>query len=206
MDIKKIVEQDNQKETDLASLVKKQSKVIEAYENDIELGVKFSNKLAINKSYRDEVHQFFIDNGFEKSNTNHEGHTIMSTTTNYYKCQNTWMAISFSEYSETEDTIQVIRPVENEYHSLVYTLDNSIKNMMNFKGFILNNELIHIGNYKEIIKQCNSIEDLIELENLINKNIEDTKAKLNKDIEVVYKYQLRDGQQFATFKEAFSAL
>lgn len=207
MDLNKIVEADNQKIASIETMKKMQCNVINKFKNDSELWEELTHKLAINHSYRDEVHKFFLDSGFVKSDTDHEGRTNTSNLTTYYKNQNTWLIISFSEYSESEHIIDVILPLSKQGGRLVYKLNDKALNTITLrKGFMLNNELIHLGNYTEVISACNSIEELTNLDNQLNEHIQYLQDNLKKDINTDGVYQFQNNHQFKTFKEAFDVL
>lgn len=208
MDIKKIIEEDNKVTANNETIKKMQQNIINGYENSISLEESLSNKLAIDRSYRDEVHQFFRENNFQKSDTNHNGNIVAeSNPTTYYRCQNTWATVLFSKYSETEDKIQITFPLSGIYNNLSYKLENDAMKILEFpNGFRLNNETLYIGNYKKIISNCDSIDELSNLDKQIKDRIEYLQLNINKDINTNSLYELQNGNQFTTFAEAFGAL
>lgn len=207
MDLDKIIEADNQKMARVEAVRKMQRNVIKEFEKVIELGQALTNKLAINHSYREEVQKFFLDKGFVKSDTNHEGRINMSNLTTYYKNQNTWITISFSEYSENENIIDIVLPLNNQGKRLIYKLNDEAMNTLILRqGFILNNEHVYLGSYEEVISGCDSIEELTNLDNQLKEHIQYLQENLNKDINTDGVYQLPNKKQFKTFKEAFEAL
>ena len=207
MDLNKIIEADNQKVASDEALRKMQRNVIKEFEQDSKLWEDLTQKLAINHSYREEVQRFFLDKGFVKSDKDHEGRINMSNLTTYYKNQNTWITISFSEYSDTENIIDIILPLNNQGKRLVYKLNDEAMDTITLrKGFMLNNEIVHLGNYKELVSNCNSIEELTKLDTQLKEHIQHLQENLNKDINTDGVYQLPNKEQFKTFKEAFDAL
>lgn len=207
MDLNKIIEADNQKVASDEAVRKMQRNVIKEFEQDSKLWEDLTQKLAINHSYREEVQRFLLDKGFVKSDKDHEGRINMSNLTTYYKNQNTWITISFSEYSDTENIIDIILPLNNQGKRLVYKLNDEAMDTITLrKGFMLNNEIVHLGNYKELVSNCNSIEELTNLDNQLKEHIQHLQENLNKDINTDGVYQLPNKKQFKTFKEAFEAL
>lgn len=207
MNLKEMIEQDNKKASESEHIKNIQKGLIENYEKNINLGKSILDKLTINKSYRDEVHQLFLDNGLQKSDTDHEGNNFISSSTTYYKYENTCIAVSFAERSETEDIIEIIRPVEKSRSALIYKLDDNLEKIL-YSKFIpkLNNEFIGADNYKEKIIKCNSIEELTKLDNQIKEDNKQKESNLSKNINFVGVYQLQDDRQFKSFAEAFESL
>lgn len=207
MDLSKIIESDNKKVANDEVVRKMKRNVIKDFEKDSELWEELTHKLAISNSYRNEVQNFLLDEGFVKSDKDHEGRINMSNLTTYYKNENTWITISVSEYSETEHIIDVIIPLHNQGKRLVYKLnDEAMKIIILRKGFALNNDLVHLGNYKEVILGCDSIDELTNLDSQLKEHIQYLQENICKDINTEGVYELSNKEQFKTFKEAFEAL
>ncbi|MGU8391367.1 hypothetical protein WHY35_15495 (plasmid) [Clostridium perfringens] len=206
MDIKQIIKNDNQRVANNEAIKKMQNDLIKAYEKDLEVWEELTNKLRIKKDYRNEVHEFFLENGFVKSDTDNEGRVFISDSTTYYKNQNTWVIVTFNEYSETEDIIQVRFPADGKLCSFSYILnDDSREKLELIGGFTLDRELIYKGNYKEVISKCDSIEELSKLDKNLKDHTQYLENNINKDINTDGVYQLENKKQFKTFKEVFEA-
>lgn len=207
MDLNKIIEADNQKVARDEALRKMQNNLIKAYEKDLEVWEELTNKLRIKKDYRNEVHKFFLDSGFVKSDTDNEGRIFISDSTTYYKNQNTWVIVTFSEYSETEDIIQLRFPADMKLYSFRYILNDDAREKIELiGGFTLDRELIYRGNYKEVISKCDSVEELSKLDKNLKEHTQYLENNINKDINTDGVYQLENKEQFKTFKEVFEAL
>lgn len=206
MDIKQIIKNDNQRVANNEAIKKMQNDLIKAYEKDLEVWEELTNKLRIKKDYRNEVHEFFLENGFVKSDTDNEGRVFISDSTTYYKNQNTWVIVTFNEYSETEDIIQVRFPADGKLCSFSYILNDDARETLELiGGFTLDRELIYKGNYKEVISKCDSIEELSKLDKNLKDHTQYLENNINKDINTDGVYQLENKKQFKTFKEVFEA-
>lgn len=207
MDINKLIEEDNKKVEYEKSLKKAQRNLIAEFEEYSKLWKDLEEKLSINETYRNEVNDFFIDNGFVQSDTDYNGRVFMGGSTTHYKQQNTCITVSFSNRDLNEDIIQIIRPITGQHYNLVYKVnDDAMKKLEPKEEFKINNQLLFESNYKELIESCNSLEVLSNLDNQLKKHIQFLKENLNKDIENTGVYQLQDKRQFKTFKDAFNAL
>ena len=207
MDLDDIIKKDNKIAEEEESIKKMQNNMIKEYEQLIELSNSLTNKVAINKSYRDEVQNYFIKNGFTKSSTNNEGRTVISDNITYYKCENSWIAICFNEYSDTEELIDIIIGNQGKQYRLSYKLDNNSDKMLVWKvSTKLNDEHVLASNYKDCILNCNSIIELSKLEEQIKENKANIKVNIANVEKAYYVYELQNKKQFSTFEEAFKAL
>lgn len=206
MDIKQIIKNDNQRVANNEAIKKMQNDLIKAYEKDLEVWEELTNKLRIKKDYRNEVHEFFLENGFVKSDTDNEGRIFISDSTTHYKNQNTWIIVTFNDYSETEDIIQLRFPADGKLYSFSYILNDDARETLELiGGFTLDRELIYKGNYKEVISKCDSIEELSKLDKNLKDHTQYLENNINKDINTDGVYQLENKKQFKTFKEVFEA-
>lgn len=206
MDIKQIIKNDNQRVANNEAIKKMQNDLIKAYEKDLEVWEELTNKLRIKKDYRNEVHKFFLDSGFVKSDKDPEGRIFISDSTTHYKNQNTWVIVTFNEYSETEDIIQVRFPSDGKLCSFSYILNDDARETLELKGgFTLNKQPIYKENYKEAISNCDSVEELSKLDKNLKDHTQYLENNINKDINTDGVYQLENKKQFKTFKEVFEA-
>lgn len=207
MDINKLIEEDNKKISSEEAIKKAQRNLIDRFEEDTKLWGDLAEKLEINETYRSEVNNFFIDNGFVKSDTDNKGRVFMSGLTTHYKKENTWITVSFNTIDLNEAVIQIILPSNGNSYGLSYKLNDDAMKKLEFEGvFKLNNDFVFGHNYKEIIRNCNSLEALYDLDNQLKEHIQFLKDNLNKNIDNSCVYELQNKKQFKTFKEAFEAL
>lgn len=214
MDFKDMIKEDIKKMQDKEKLPKLQNKVIGDYKKFIDLNNELLSKFTVSNSFKDEVYKFFTDNGCVKSETNHEGKDFKSPYTTYFKYSDNdtqgktmYISVTFGDLNVYGKSISIIRHSSNLQYGLIYTAESSYDNLLSAKvNIMLNDDALFYDNYEKKILECTSIKDLSNLENQLKENIEDFEAKLSKDCTCVGLYQLRDGQKFKTFAEAFSNL
>lgn len=207
MDFKAIIQEDKEK-------IQLQNKIIKDYKKLLNINLKLSDKFLIDDSFKDEVLNYFISNGFEKSETDHEGKNFSSTCTTYFKYsdddmkgQYIYISVTFGDLSDYEKSISIIRHSTGSHYAFVYTLEKNENDLLCFKvNTTLNGDPILLDNYEKKISECNSIKELSNLERQIKENIEDFETKLSEDFKVSSVYKLRSGSKFDTFEEALSAL
>ncbi len=210
MDLEEIVKEDNEKIEKEISINDLKKDLKDRFGSKLVVDQNLINKFKINKSYRDEIHKYFTKNNFNKTNTDNNGEYIVDDPDLIcYKRENTYIKILFNVNGELEEEIQIKILQKDVLKSLFYKVNDDVMDLLNEnknKNITLKGMPLLYDNYKNVIDNCNTLEDLKQLEYELEEDIKLTLEKGSRDINSDYIYELKNHEQFATFESAFKEL